>query len=165
MQTTRVFPVTVLILAAALVGCQGPAYVNIPPQKGDVASHNPNGRTVRAVVVAVIDAVIQQTPLDGPVALGLPEGAEMLTYEAVADLVASEVVPAPPADEAEAGTMARLSVTQVRVRGNRAEVDAVRAAPGADEQLVTATASWDPFGGWHVERIRPWRIPVPDAAR
>lgn len=164
MQSIRslVVPVLVAVFGLALTGCQGPSYVNIPAENGDLAFNNPNGRTVRAVVVAAVDGVITQTPLDGPVALGLPPKAEVLTYESIADSVTSNVVPFPEGEDAAAPTTATLTVTQVRVRGHKGEVDAIRAPAGGAEQLVTVYTAWDAFGGWRVTRIRPWRIPVPD---
>jgi len=164
MQSIRTASAPVLLLALGLVlaGCRGPSYVNIPAEKGDLAFNNPNGRTVRAVVAAAVDGVIVQTPLDGPVALGLPPKAEVLTYESIADHVESNVVPFPEGEEAAAPTSATLTVTQVRVRGHKGEVDAVRAQAGGPEQLVTVYTAWDAFGGWRVTRIRPWRMPVPD---
>ncbi|NBC11488.1 MAG: hypothetical protein GVY24_07120 [Planctomycetes bacterium] len=160
MSTFRVPVLTALIAATALLfGCQGPSYVNIPAESGDVAFHSPNGRTVRAVVAVAIDGIVSQTPLDGPVALSLPTGAEALTYEAVAAVSGSNVIPAAPDDEG-AQTTARIRVTAVRVRGHKAEVDAVRAKPGGAEQLVTVHLSWNAFSDWGVTRIRAWNIPV-----
>ncbi len=155
------YPVLSVLIATSfvLLGCQGPSYVNIPAETGDVAFNSPNGRTVRAVVAAAIDEIVSQTPLQGPVALSLPTGAEALTYEAVAAVTGSNVIPATPDDEG-AGTTAQLRITQVRVRGHKGEVDAVRAAVGGSEQLVTVYLSWDAFSRWGVDRIRPWRIPV-----
>jgi len=155
------FRVLPALLAACLLlpGCQGPSYVNIPAESGDVAFHSPNGRTVRAVVAVAVDGIVAQTPLDGPVALSLPTGAEALTYEAVAAVANANVIPAAPDDEG-AATTARLRVTAVRVRGHKAEVDAVRAKPGGAEQLVTVHLSWNAFSEWGVNRIRVWNIPI-----
>jgi len=154
----RVLPV-LLGSCLLLLGCQGPSYVNIPAEAGDVAFNSPNGRTVRAVVATAIDGIIAQTPLDGPVALSLPSGAEALTYEAVAAVSGSNVIPAIEDDEG-AQTTARIRVTAVRVRGHKAEVDAVRAKTGGSERLVTVYLSWSAFSDWGVNRIRAWNIPV-----
>ena len=160
MVTCRVPVLTALITASfVLLGCQGPSYVNIPAESGDVAFHSPNGRTVRAVVAEAIDGIVTQTPLDGPVALSLPTGAEALTYEAVAAVTGSNVIPATPDDEG-AATTAQVRVTQVRVRGYKGEVDAVRAKPGGAEQLVTVYLTWNAFSDWGVDRIRAWNIRV-----
>lgn len=148
-----------LLCLTGLLGCRGPSYVNIPADSGDVAFHTPNGRTVRAVVVKAVDAIVQQTPLEGPVALSLPEGAEALTYESIANEADANIVPAAP-DDPGAQTTATLAVTEVRVRGHHAQVDAVRARVGGSEQLVTAHLSWSAFDGWGVDRIRAWKIPV-----
>ncbi len=160
MTTTRsIVSILFLCTAMLMVGCQGPSYVNVPRDNGDLAFNNPNGRTVRAVVVAAVDGVITQTPLTGPVALSLPQGAEALTYEAVAgQLASSNVIPAPEQGEEGAAITASLEVTSVRVRGHRAEVDAIRAKAEGPGQLVTVHTAWDAFSGWRVTRIRAWRI-------
>ena len=150
---------TIACLAFVLGGCQGPSYVNIPAESGDVAFNSPNGRTARVVAAKAIDYVIMETPLEGTVQLTMPAGTDSLTYEAVSVLLATGQVTKATGEEGAA----TIRVTNVRVRGYNAEVDAVRARADGPEQLVTVTLGWYTFDGWKAERIRAWRIPVAGA--
>lgn len=140
------------VLTFTLVGCSKP-YVNIPAQAGDVASHDPNAQSVREAGATALKAVLLDSPIDGPVAIHLPEGTSSLTYAAVARQVGPQATPAKEAPEGAAD----LKVRQVRLRNWKGEVDVERPGVGGRPQLVTVWVEYAPFSGWTFKQIRSWR--------
>lgn len=132
-----------------LAGCT--PYVNIPPQKGDLAFHSPNKQTVRDIMIVAARAAIADRPIEGTYQLKLPEGSSSLTYEAVVQALGG----AGTYGDRAAGPM--LSVEQVRIRGVSGEVDLVRPVAADRSEFLTAYASWAPNSGWAVDRVRVWR--------
>jgi len=150
-----------LVLGTLLAGC-----ATSPTGRSQLMLISPEAAIVesrKAYLTTVGQLDREDKLVDDPrLAARFASQAEVLTYESIADHVESNVVPFPEGEEAAAPTSATLTVTQVRVRGHKGEVDAVRAQAGGPEQLVTVYTAWDAFGGWRVTRIRPWRMPVPD---
>lgn len=151
---TRILQTIVLlaILALLAAGCQ--PYINIPAQRGDTASHNPNGKTAREVMAVAIRAAIDDAGITEPVQISLPDRAEPITYAAIARAVGDPVV---LPDSESGATGAVVGVRAVRVRGVEGEVDVVRPAGGGHEELVTVHLKWDPVVGWGAERVQTWR--------
>lgn len=141
-----------LTLATLVTGC-GPTYVNIPPQPGDVASHNPNSARVRNLLTAAFQHVIDQGNYAGPIALNLPETTTALTHAAVADAISNALGP----DE-EGSPAVTLNAIQVRIRGTRAGVDIRRPIEGqtSDSELVTVNAKMSGLNNWNVTGVRVW---------
>ncbi len=147
-----------ILLAISVVGCSPYAYVNIPPQTGDVARHSPNSSLVRQVYAAALGAVLADRPLPAPVAIELPDGADVETHADVAERIGSPAV-SPYNDSVT--PMSTVRVQQVRVRGAEAQVDVVRPGLGGRDQLVTVYLTWAPFSDWTAQRVREWRGAVP----
>ncbi|QQE11537.1 hypothetical protein JD969_18920 [Planctomycetota bacterium] len=77
-----------LVLLAAIssvfTGCT--AYINIPEEKGSIASSNPNSGTVNKVVVSAMNALMtQQGTTEQPVELILPDGVNGKAAWAIQD--------------------------------------------------------------------------------
>jgi len=148
------------LIAITLTGCGG-GYVTIPPDPGDVASQNPNSPKVRELMAKSLAAVLEQAQLETPVTLAMPETTTKLTHAAVASKVEGALGPEEKAP-ADAPT---LEVTGVRIRANEAAVDILRPRSQGEsvKQLVTASAKWDLFTGWNIQRVRVWRgVESPD---
>jgi hypothetical protein len=138
--------------------------VNIPAESGDVASHDPNLKTVLSLELQALRGVNDSLdPSESPFVI-LPKGTGPAGYEAIVPQVAPKAswsTAAPPA-----GSLV-LEVRQVRVRGTYAQADVIRPAnvaqPEGPREVVTVYLHYDLVFGWHVERLRPWRIGVDDA--
>lgn len=150
----------VLLGSSLMLGACGtaPTYINIPAQPGDMARHDPNSTIIRRVVTLAGQAIIQQTPITGPVIVTLPTGTTRMTYAAVLPEI-GDLALDPDFKEAEIDTF--LAVSAVRLRGDRGQIDLVRTLPGQPPQLVTVSLRWMPISGWHSEQVRTWRGPVP----
>jgi len=135
-----------------LVGCT--TWVNIPPQPGDTAIHNPNNANVVKLETAALQAVLKDRPLAQPVHVILPAGTTRATYERVRMNLGpvTDVVYGPQVDATSV-----LNVQAIRIRALRGEVDIVRTLPGGIPQLVTARMADDLVAGWHLESLRVWR--------
>ena len=151
-----------ILSAAALAGCA--TYVNIPPQAGDLARHDPNLENVFHVQKQAMQAVLDDQAPQGPYQLILPDDTKPTTYDALAAQLE------PQADWSSEGPMERhvqIHVSKVRIRSWRAQVDIVRPSDLAildgPAQLVTVYLKWDPLAGWHVRRFQPWRVPMDEA--
>jgi hypothetical protein len=153
---------TVPMLGVLLAGCA--SWVNIPAENGDAAAHDPNLKTVLKIELQAVRAVNDSIdPVGAPFVI-LPKDTTAASYEAVVPQVspkASWSTNAPPA-----GALV-LEVRQVRVRGTYAQADVIRPAtkgqPEGPGEVVTVYLHYDMVFGWHVERLRPWRIGVDDA--
>jgi hypothetical protein len=164
----------------SLTACSSnPGYVNIPAQRGDVASSDPNTENVRQVIEKAVQASLEQRPIQGPYELVLPERATpetyaVLTYRLGADAVIPGNIPAVPLDEegepipqegepaaaVEPVTLAEfpaLTIKAVRVRGRDGSVDLTRPDAGA-APMHEVTLRWEAGFGWFAKDVRPWRI-------
>ena len=154
---------SILLLSATMTACA--TYVNIPPQSGDVATHNPNLTTVRTVQEKALQAVLNATTSMRPVQVILPVGVTSETYKTIS----SKLDPQASWSEEEDTLPDHwpIRVSQVRVRGWLAQVDVARPTdPGQDTspgQLVTVYLKWDPVTGWYVQRLRPWHMALDEA--
>lgn len=151
----------VMVVVAAcmwLGGCA--AYVNIPPQAGDIAVHDPNRDNVRDVLTAALTYAVAGTD-DGEVYIQLPAASNAETYSHMLPTISPSAVWSP--DPPEEG-QAVFDVRQVRIRGWKAEVDIIQpedmANPDGLQQVVTYYLRQAPFGDWSVQRRRVWRVPV-----
>jgi hypothetical protein len=122
-----------LLGLALLCGACTP-YVNIPPNAGDVASHDPNRQTVQEVIVAAARAALAESPIDQPFHVILPAGTLPLIYDQMLPRISPHAVwSSRGAPEGEPF----LEIRQVRIRGSNAEVDLIRPFDG----LVLAGAA------------------------
>ena len=151
---------TVVAACVWLGGCA--AYVNIPPQAGDIAVHDPNRDNVRGAVTAALAYAVGGS--DSAVYIQLPAASNAETYNRMLPAVSPSAVWSP--DPPEEG-QAVFDVRQVRIRGWKAEVDIIQpedmADPGGLQQVVTYYLRQAPFGDWSVQRRRIWRVPVDEA--
>ena len=143
-----------LTLAVMLsLGCQ--PYVNIPPQEKDTASHNPNGKAVRTVMVQAIRTALEDGGITGPVQVMLPANTNKLTYTQVVNAIGDQAVS--PYAEDVSGVVGVVFAKGVRIRGAQAEVDVARPVGDGIDQLVTVYLSWKPMSGWRADRVHAWR--------
>ena len=148
-------PLTLVCLFA--LSCQ--TYVNIPPQTADTANHNPNGKTVREVLIYAIQAALRDGGINGPVQIMLPAGTDKLTYTYIANALGDQVY-LPDEEQAETAEAVVFAKT-IRIRGNKGEVDVARPAGEGLDQLVTVYLVWKPMGGWQATDVRIWRgVPI-----
>jgi hypothetical protein len=141
-----------LIAAFLLTACNPYAYVNVPPQQGDLATHDPNQQMVRDVEVEALRKLLADRPLQPPIALELPTGTTELTTSDVARRAGEGVTPIHEAPDADS----RVQVTQVRIRGLRSEVDVLYPTLAGLPQLLTVYMSYTPINNWRVDRIADW---------
>ena len=149
----------------ALSGCM--TYVNIPPQDGDLASHNPNHPAVCEVLGEALPAIVNAYPVEGQFAILLPDKTTAKTYGQVAEKTGENALWPGNHDRTE---IPILDVRQIYIRGQQARVDVVRPVETADktgtiDQVVTVELFWHPLQGWLPKRVRAWRLPVGDALR
>jgi hypothetical protein len=150
------------VVSLVLGGCA--SWVNIPAESGDMASHDPNLKTVLNLELQAVRGVNDSLdPSDAPFVI-LPKGTAPAGYEGLVPQVAPRAswsTGAPPT-----GALV-LEVRQVRVRGTYAQADVIRPAtaaqPEGPREVVTVYLHYDMVFGWHVERMRPWRVPVDEA--
>ncbi len=177
---TRWFFCTVLL--AALAACTPPTYINIPPEKGDVALSNPNAGNVQQIIVASVRRVLEHDPLGKPYELRLPEGTTPETYAlVVTQLGADALVPSdvPSVTVGEDGKVVQgsrttptpggsgggdslgrfptVEVRSIRMRAARGQVDVVRPSMSG-RSLVTVYLDWEAGFGWAAGRVRAWRV-------
>lgn len=159
MRLHAVRPALLVLGCLALAGCG--IYANVPPQTGDIATHDPNHPTIQKVMAIALRAVMEEQPLSGEYTVVLPPGTLPETYNGILPHVGRGATwssggnaPIPPVVE----------VKQVRVRGEKAEVDVVRPSSGGAGEgppmLVTAKLTYDLIGGWNVRTLRLWRAGV-----
>ena len=172
-----------VMLLGGIACSTNPGWVNIPAERGDVASSDPNTENVRQIVQKAVQASLEYESIRGPYELVLPERATpetyaVLTYRLGADAVIPSNVPAVPLDEQgkpipqegepleavdpiSLGEFPALRVSAVRVRGRRGEVDLVRPETSLS-RLHEIDLEWEAGFGWFAKKVRPWRID-PDA--
>lgn len=159
----RTMSIIGLLAALALGGCA--TYVNIPAQRGDLASHNPDDWTVREVTAAALTYLLTDpessgTKVGGQYAIVLPKNSKNSTYK----WVTRNIPAGGDRISDEAGRIPVYRIAQVQVRGLSGQVDIVQPGPGDEEQLVSVYMKRD-IDGWYGERDRLWRIPVGLALR
>ena len=143
-------------LAGSLVGCA--TYVNIPPQPGDMAWHDPNHPTVQMVVSEALQAVAAHQQKEGRIAILLPDGTLAKNYSKTASQIRNETVwPGNP----QRSEQPLLQVKAIRIRGTKAAVDVIHnanpQAPDTKDQLITVDLAWDVVEGWSAQRLKLWR--------
>lgn len=165
-------------------GCA--AYVNIPPQSGDMASHDPNHKTVLEVETLAIKAVADKWRLNQPFTVKMLDDTEPGLRSEMMPRINEKYA---TVDQIEGVLM--IEVKQLYIRGRSAQVDLVRsisgpvqgqspqpttaemtggAQAGADPEqdftrptIVTVDLRWEAFAGWTIKRIRLWNAPVEQA--
>ena len=151
--------VLLTLISLIALGCQ--PYVNIPKQTADTASHDPNGKTVREVMVVALRAAMDDGDIAGPVQLMLPEHTNMLTYTYIANALEGRAIV--PDDEAMAAVNGVIFVKGIRIRGNKGEVDIIRPIGDGLDQLVTVRVTFSIPSGWRAKDVRVWRgVPIED---
>ncbi len=157
---------TVLLALPMIAGCES-TYVNIPPQEGDIADHDPNADNVREVMIVAVREVASEMPAGDGYRILLPAGSNYVTYDDVAG--GSDLVISPKTANRMADQLPPIQVAQVRIRGWRSEVDVIRPfpplQPEADPQLVTVRMGWRAGAGWQVRHVLPWNLNVDEALR
>jgi hypothetical protein len=182
-RTLSAIGLTALLLTG--FGC-ATYYVNIPPQAGDIANHDPNHKTVLEVETVAIKAVVDKWRLKQPFTVKALADTEPRFYFEMMPRISRKYA---MADQIEGTLM--IEVRQLYIRGSSARVDLVRSisgpVPGRPPQPMTADvpggaeAGADPeqdftrptvvtvelhqaaFGGWTAKRIKPWNAPVEQA--
>lgn len=143
---------------AWLGGCATGSYVNIPPQKGDMALHDPNTRSVRAVVVEAINKSLEDRPIKQTFQVVLPAGTKPETYAHVLPKISEYAM---WSSVGEATGVPQMVVQQIRIRSFEAEVDLLRPiyldSPQASRQTVTVYLQFEPMAGWYATRLKEWR--------
>ncbi|MEM6458516.1 MAG: hypothetical protein AAF710_03900 [Planctomycetota bacterium] len=173
------------MLAASMLGCTPPSYVNIPPQDGDWARNNPNAGDVREMAAVAVRYGLQRDPVGGPYVLVLPERSTDATYARVAAQLGGEarlprgVTPVTldedgnPVDPEKAATSGGASggfvpqaggddlpvveVYAVRSRGGTGEVELLRPSDSG-RRWVTVSLEWELGFGWSAVDRRAWRV-------
>lgn len=149
-----------LTLLLTATGC---TYVNIPAVSGDVASHDPNHSDVLKVNLQALRALEADRPPAAEYRIVLPAGTSAAAYQAVVSQVSDKAIGGADGTAAPAGA-AVVEARQVRIRWPYAQVDLIRPAeadkPEGLKELVTVYLKHDIIAGWHVTRLRPWRIPL-----
>jgi hypothetical protein len=148
-----------LFCGLILAGCT--TWVNIPAQRGDMASHDPNNATVREVVAAALKHAIVEGVAPAPYAIELPRYTRASTYQKV---LASLPVGGMPLPEATEASLPVFRIKQIQVRGLTAQVDLIPPPVEGSAQLMTVYLKGD-VHGWYATRSHLWRMPVIDALR
>ena len=145
-----------LITATSLFTCGCVAnYVNVPPQPGDTAFHNPDLIPVPELMTDALTWVTAKYPVDPPYAVNLPPGTGHATYvRVVEDGTRGRGVPMSP----EVEGLPTYHVAAVRIRGTRATVDVVL-PEGLDAVACTVTLRSTIYG-WRIQDSRSWLTPV-----
>lgn len=146
---------TLLVLVGGVTGCS--PYVNIPAQRGDLATNDPNDHTVRWVVEQSFRRSLTASDISGPYIIVLPEGTVVDTY-----LYLINQLPEGGQLASESTAEVKLEAAQIRVRGMRAEVDVIETLPETAPRLRTCYLGHDGMG-WVVRRDYVWRAPVNEA--
>jgi len=156
MATKRISMILLLALAACLAGCGH--YVNIPPQQGDFAFHNPNRKAPSTVMLLALQRVLEDQPIEGQFQVIMPLGTTPQTYAAILPQLGENAM---WASDNQVKQLPLLTVDQIRIRTTHAEVDVIRpyAAGKTDSarQLVTVYLRYDPISKWYATRIKQWR--------
>ena len=154
--TTRRILAILLACSAGLVGCTH--YVNIPRLEGDLAYHDPNAKAPRMVMHRALEKVLELRPLDEPFQVMLPLGTVPETY---AQMLPDLSPHAMWSSDGRTKDVPIVRVSEVRIRGSRAEVDVVLPIYAGDgpalAQMVTAHLRYDPVSKWYVVRTQEWR--------
>ena len=162
MTTNRVFAVSMLLSMLFHLGCA--TYVNIPPQRGDVAWHNPNNPNVLSVEAEAIKAAVVDWEIDEPYTVKVLPNTEPLKYFAMMRHIGHHAT----VDEIENG--ATIEVKQLYIRGMTAKVDLLRSpsknaamtsdAKDRDPRLVSVHLEWLPINGWQAKHVKVWQVDV-----
>ena len=142
--------------ALMAMGCA--PYVNIPPQRGDVARNDIDAGAIRTITIPAVRAVVEQRPPAGPYVVSLIEADENLTYPEILPEIGPNALA--PFDDARPPDAPVYEVTGIRIRGLSGEVDVVAPGDYGGRQLLTVYLRNPPFSPWTVERLRVWRGPV-----
>lgn len=140
-------------LALFMGGCT--TYINIPEQRGDVASHDINDGTAVAVVAVAMKHVLDRFSPNQQYGLTLPGNPTRETYSAITN----SLRPGISAIVDDKGNTPTFAVKQVIVRGWSAQIDVVEPTQYSTSQLISVYLSHD-ISGWYVARSRIWRVPV-----
>lgn len=145
--------VLLIVLAASLAHCSPVA--TYPPIEVDsaVTFSNSTYEPVPTVLVTSIEYARDHFGGSDAVVYNLPEGMTAETY----DIVTSRVENSRPMQNMEE---VAYHITQLRVRGLRAEADVVYPAGGGEYQTATMYLSKSIADPWTVKRARVWAIPV-----
>jgi len=161
MTTMKSLTLTLALILTGLapLGCQ--TYVNIPAQEADTANHDPNGKTVRKVMVLAIRAALDDGGITGPVQIMLPTNTNRLSYTQIVSALGDQAVSLFDEEANDSPNEGVVFAKGVRLRAARGEVDVARPVGDGIDQLVTVYLSWKPLGGWEVDRVHAWRgVPI-----
>lgn len=145
-----------LILFTCLVllgGCS--PWVNIPAQRGDLASHDPNTSTVHKAVTVALKHTLEQYPPAGAYAVIMPEGASTQTMAKL-----NAALPEGAGATADAtGRIPVYRVASIRIRGWDGQVDIIPPAGLRPKRLLSVYLDHD-LSGWYVRRTHLWNMPL-----
>ena len=145
-----------IVFLGSVISCST-TYTNIPPQAGDIAGHNVNSNPVCHVSIEAIQATLREQPIDRAYAIILPNNTNALTYatvlSALGDLASRDTDHSLPI----------IEIRQIRIRGNKAEVDLLRPTNVNDlaspRQLVTVYLHWALMANWYPRNLHTWLAP------
>ena len=150
----------IYILPLLLSACAAP-YVNIPPVKGDVAFHSPNGKGVIAVQTAALRYVVKRWPPKGDAYnVALPDGTTQESYR----LVVGKLPEGVATPDQIGQPLPTYRVEQIHIEGPDARVDITLPGPDGRDRLVSVFEAID-MGGWYARRSKLWNIPVEEALK
>lgn len=141
------------IVLLGLGGCS--PWVNIPAQRGDLASHDPNTSTVHEAVTVALRHVIGQYPPAGPYAVIMPEG----TLAETMGLLNAALPEGAGALADETGRTPVFRVAGIRIRGWGGQVDIIPPAGLKPKRLLSVYLDHD-LEGWYVRRTHLWNMPL-----
>jgi len=151
-----------LVIVGVCVGCA--PYVNIPAQKGDFAMHDPNGKTVRIILLKAFAKVLADRPINQPFQVMLPVGTVPEVYAKLLPKISEHAM---WSSDGQAKGIPVLRAAGVRIRGYAATVDIVMPMypddPDSVQQMVTVSMRHDTIEGWVAVRLRQWRGSVETA--
>ena len=155
--TTKCVPIILLlILAACIAGCGH--YVNIPPQQGDFAFHNPNRKAPSVVMLLALQKVLEDQPIQGQFQVIMPVGTTPQTYATILPQLGENAM---WSSDGQARQIPMVMVDQIRIRTTHAQVDVIRPYEAGKtalaRQLVTVYLKYDPISKWYVTRMKQWR--------
>ena len=161
--TARCTFVILLAWTVCVAGCAH--YVNIPAQKGDLAYHDPNAKIPRAVMLLALQKVLELRPIEDSFQVVLPVGAVPATYAHILPRISERAM---WSSDGRTKDLPLVCVTQVHVRGTRADVDVALPIFAGDApavaQITTVHLRYEPMSKWYVVRVREWRHSAERAA-
>lgn len=149
-----------LAVTTLLVGCNRPAYINVPADMQDIAINDPNHRSVIALEQAALAYLLSDSKIPGDIVVLLPEGTrDRAKFALAANLSAYNVYPEGQTPSSEYRV---VEVRKVTARGGLARVDVVRPGKYAKREFVEVHMEWALGPGWVPDYIDVRNFKVDD---